>query len=71
MSKDPWKHRSKGMLCATCMWWVLKEVDSAESTKRVSELGRCRKNAPLANKGFAPTFANDWCGDHRLDENKI
>ena len=77
MSNDPWKHRSKGMVCATCMWWVAKvpmeseTVDESVDTTRKPVLGRCRKRAPLADKGFAPTFENDWCGDHRLDENKL
>ncbi len=33
-------------------------------------LGRCRKRAPTLN-GFPAVFENDWCGDHKLDENKI
>ena len=59
---DPWKHRSKGMSCATCMWCVLK----APSTK----LGRCRKHAPTMS-GYPAVFMADWCGDHKLDENKL
>lgn len=31
--------------------------------------GRCRRNAPTM-KGF-PVYGDDWCGEHRLDENKI
>lgn len=27
---DHWKHRSKNMLCSNCMWFVLKEVGSAD-----------------------------------------
>ncbi len=23
--QDPWAHRSAGMRCKTCMWWVAKE----------------------------------------------
>ena len=72
VDKDPWKHRSNGMVCNTCMWWVPKErVDGHEPIEGSKTLGRCRKRAPMADKGFAPTFEDDWCGDHRLDENRV
>ena len=61
MSNDPWKHRSKFMTCATCMWFVIKE-GSSKST------GRCRRHAPTMN-GYPVVFTTDWCGDHKLDEN--
>lgn len=66
MTDDNWKHRSIGMKCATCMWFVAKEV----TTEKPKHLGRCRKHAPT-EKGWVPVFGTDWCGDHRLDENKI
>ena len=66
MSDDPWAHRSKGMRCETCMWFVFK---ATENEKPV-HLGRCRKNAPTM-KGFVPVFGTDWCGEHRLDENRV
>lgn len=81
MSNDPWRHRSKGMRCRTCMWFVVKAFAvknsgdapiSMEAVKPPSingRLGRCRRHAPGPN-GFPPVFENDWCGDHRLDENK-
>lgn len=56
---DPWKHRSKGMRCATCMWWV----------EKAGNVGRCRRHAPTMN-GYPAVFGNDWCGDHKLDEGK-
>jgi hypothetical protein len=58
---DNWKHRSKFMSCATCMWFVLKEG------KREG-LGRCRRNAPTMG-GFPAVFVTDWCGNHKIDEN--
>ena len=61
MAKDPWKHRSKGMVCATCMWCVMKDK---------TKLGRCRRHAPTMN-GYPAVFETDWCGDHKLDENKL
>ena len=63
-SGDPWKHRSSGMRCRSCMWSVMKEVP--EGCKIV---GRCRRHAPTMN-GYPVIFADDWCGDHKLDENK-
>lgn len=57
---DPWRHRSEGMRCRTCMWFVPKSA----------EIGRCRKRAPNMG-GFPVVYPNDWCGDHRLDETKV
>ena len=36
----------------------------------VYDIGRCRKNAPTI-KGWPAVFVNDWCGDHKIDEEKI
>ncbi len=33
-------------------------------------LGRCRRHAPTM-KGWPAIFSVDWCGDHKIDENKI
>lgn len=54
---DPWAHRSKGMRCRTCMWFVAK-------TRNV---GRCRRHAPTMN-GYPVVYVTDWCGDHKLNE---
>ena len=68
---DPWKHRSQGMRCKTCMWFVAKEPTPAtQSHPGQYDLGRCRKHAPTMG-GFPAVFVNDWCGDHRIDENKV
>jgi len=64
ISNDPWKHRSKGMKCKTCMWFVKKE-NSNNST-----VGRCRKNAPTMG-GYPVVFEIEWCGAHKLNENAI
>jgi hypothetical protein len=66
---DLWKHRSKGMCCATCMWFVAKAPADITGTPG-THLGRCRRHAPSMN-GYPAVFTNDWCGDHKLDENKI
>ena len=68
MSEDPWKHRSEGMRCRTCVFYVIKKAyEAAENGK---ELGRCRATYPTM-KGFPAVFPDDWCGYHRLDETKI
>ena len=63
---DNWKHRSEGMRCKTCMYYVpkmtLNMVDKVE-------IGRCRRHAPTMS-GFPVVFEGDWCGDHKIDENK-
>jgi hypothetical protein len=72
MKNDNWKHRSKGMKCETCMWFVEKE-NNQEGTNLNSYpavFGRCRRHAPTMN-GYPAVFGTDWCGDHKLDENKI
>jgi hypothetical protein len=89
---DNWKHRSEGMKCKTCMWFVPKvpnylqndciiaektclghpgrPVTAGEILKQPYDLGRCRRHAPTMN-GWPVVFVNDWCGDHKLDEEKI
>ena len=56
MSEDNWKHKSTGMRCRTCMWFVSKS----------NQQGRCRKHAPTLN-GWPVVYESDWCGDHKLD----
>jgi hypothetical protein len=68
---DPWKHRSESMKCKTCMWFVIKATDSMENpVLPLPELGRCRRHSPTMN-GYPAVFTHDWCGDHKLDENKV
>ena len=65
MNQDNWKHRSEGMRCKSCIWFVPKE----DNTGTIN-LGRCRKHAPTMG-GFPVMFVNDWCGEHKLDENSL
>lgn len=65
---DNWKHRAVNMKCSTCMWFAVKEV-SDQAQVPVRSLGRCRRHAPTMS-GFPAVFCDDWCGDHKLDENK-
>jgi len=60
---DPWAHRSERMKCRTCMWYITK--NAAES---MTDLGRCRKRSPTMD-GYPVVFPDDWCGDHKVDEN--
>jgi len=74
MGNDPWTHRSAGMQCRTCMWCVLKAKQEGaplvEGQERKPLIGRCRRHAPSMN-GYPVVYENDWCGDHKLDENKV
>ncbi len=70
MSGDNWKHRSKGMLCATCMYFVKKVIVEEGHPETDKVIGRCRRRSPTMN-GWPVMFSTDWCGDHKLDEEKI
>jgi hypothetical protein len=65
--EDPWAHRSAGMKCRTCMWFVPKATQAKPGLN--GQIGRCRRHAPTMN-GFPAVFEADWCGDHKLDETK-
>ena len=67
---DPWAHRSEGMRCMTCMWYVKKMTKETETGEVVMEIGRCRKHAPTMN-GYPVVYNTDWCGDHKLNENAL
>ena len=64
---DPWAGRSEGMRCKTCTSFVPKG-DKVDEHK--GQFGRCRAHAPTM-RGFPVVWGMDWCGDHKLDENKI
>jgi hypothetical protein len=70
---DPWMNRSQGMRCKTCIWFVPKMTivpGTIDTPDPVYNVGRCRRHAPTMG-GFPVVWCNDWCGDHRLDENKL
>lgn len=69
MSEDPWKHRSAGMTCRTCMWYAAKLNCSAKAPS-VKPIGRCRRHSPTMN-GYPVVFPTDWCGDHKLNEEAV
>jgi hypothetical protein len=66
---DPWVNRSGGMRCRTCIWFVSKVTDRPTKPE-VQIVGRCRRHAPTMG-GYPVVYQNDWCGDHRIDENKF
>ncbi len=66
-AEDRWRHRSVKMRCSTCMWFVRK---APEFPRLGAEVGRCRRHAPTMS-GWPVMYATDWCGDHKLDENKV
>jgi hypothetical protein len=51
------------------MYFVVKAKDMPVTIGENS-LGRCRRHAPTV-AGWPAIFEQDWCGDHKLDENKI
>jgi len=62
MAEDNWRHRTPMMTCDTCMYFVVKTGD----------LGRCRRHAPHSSGGGWPAmFKFDWCGDHKLDADRL
>ena len=72
---DKWKNRSKGIQCRTCMHFVEKTSDGRPGNQdddpaTENKIGRCRRHAPTMS-GFPVVFTEDFCGDHKLNENSI
>lgn len=65
VNEDNWAHRAKGMVCRSCMWFLPKKRTGLPA----SSLGRCRRHAPTMS-GFPVVYTNDWCGDHKIDEER-
>ena len=55
---DNWKDQST-YACVTRRFFVSKEGD----------IGRCRRHAPVVEKGYPVVYATDWCGDHKMGRN--
>lgn len=66
---DPWVNRSAAMLCKTCIWYLPKESIGTLLGAQ-TRIGRCRRHAPTMG-GYPVVYMTDWCGDHRIDENKV
>jgi len=74
MTVDNWQHRSSKMTCFTCMYFVTKlplTMPEAQKDSKIepTQLGRCRRHAPTLG-GWPAVYSSDWCGDHKLDENR-
>lgn len=75
---DPWSNRVNNMVCESCIFFAVKEMyvnedDCPCEASKPDErglVGRCRRHSPTMN-GYPVVFELDWCGDHKLDENKI
>lgn len=65
--KDNWQHRSATMRCNTCMYFVEKGSSFHDS----DTLGRCRRHAPVVQQGWPAVYGDDWCGDHKIDAEKM
>lgn len=63
--KDNREHRSIMMRCHTCTYFVWKEPIEGKP----KHPGYCRRHAPTMG-GWPTVFGTDWCGDHKLDEEK-
>jgi hypothetical protein len=50
------------------MFFTEKETSVTQHEDHL--IGRCRANAPTM-KGWPVVFSDDWCGFHKLDEEKI
>jgi hypothetical protein len=50
--------------------WFVEKATNAETQEGHARLGRCRRRSPTMS-GFPAVFDTDWCGRHKLDENKI
>lgn len=64
-ARDNWSGRKQRMRCKTCMWFALKKAVTFGKP-----LGRCRRLAPTMG-GFPVVYMDDWCGDHKIDEEKV
>lgn len=64
---DNWADRKSGMVCASCVYFVEKRSNQPQPADKL--IGRCRRHAPTMN-GFPVVYSSDWCGDHKVDENK-
>jgi len=65
---DNWSRRSVMMIYGGCMFFVPKRTKIVQGENHL--IGRCRALPPTM-KGWPVVFSDDWCGNHKLDEEKI
>jgi len=70
MQVDQWAGRPKNRCCKKCMFFIEKEPTPIPE-KAYTVVGRCRRHAPITQEGYPVVFPADWCGDFKLDENKV
>ena len=68
--KEDFQLDGHGRSCETCIFFTKKNASYKPNLTHV-EIGRCRRHAPISGQGFPTTLIDSWCGDHKLDENKI
>lgn len=56
--EDKWANKNT-FVCQTCMFFVQRGI-----------IGRCRRRSPTLN-GWPVMHLTDWCGDHKIDEDKL
>jgi hypothetical protein len=66
---DNWSNRIKERTCKTCVSYI--EKTPVDTERNYVMVGRCRRHAPVVGEGYPVVFPTDWCGDHKLDENKL
>jgi hypothetical protein len=72
MKDDNWELRRTGMNCERCIFFVRKPTSGPTKEITDKSLGRCRRHAPCqVILGWPSVFTTDWCGDFKLDENKL
>jgi hypothetical protein len=82
--EDMWLYRQHGRRCKTCISFVPKrrvpttrlrpptpDMGAYFEPAPDRTLGRCRRHAPKVSEGWPAVWENDWCGDHKLDEEKL
>lgn len=65
---DNWQHRGARMKCQTCMFYVPKAQSFVASVD--NPIGRCREASPTL-KGWPAVYPTDWCGAHKVDQDKL
>jgi len=58
------------MKCEKCIYFVEAKKETFEIYEPDKSIGTCRFNPP-SFEGFPKVSSNDWCGQHKLDENKL
>jgi len=66
---DNWEGRALFSACKRCMYYVEKKPMKTDRTYTV--VGRCRRRSPVVEIGYPVVYPTDFCGEFKLDENKV